>query len=188
MVTQSFVQHRYSMVPMECRGIVARWEPFDQRLDVWMSSQNPHEVRQVFARATGVPENQIRVQIGDVGGGFGLKSFVGREEIVIALAAYVLGAAVKWSEDRRENLIASAHARQEKCDATLAVDDDGVIVGRRGRSTSTTPARTRCRAAPPAARRHALSPGPYRVPHLGVGEHRDLHQHVRTRRRTAARG
>jgi carbon-monoxide dehydrogenase large subunit len=127
-VSQSFVQHRYSMVPMECRAIVARWEPFDERLDVWMSSQNPHEVRQVFARATGVPENQVRVQIGDVGGGFGLKSFVGREEIVIALVAHLLGAAVKWSEDRRENLIASAHAREEKCDVTLAVDDGGTIV------------------------------------------------------------
>ena len=54
-VSQSFVQHRYSMVPMECRGIVARWEPFDQRLDVWMSSQNPHEVRLVISRATGRP-------------------------------------------------------------------------------------------------------------------------------------
>ncbi|MDQ1432345.1 MAG: aerobic carbon-monoxide dehydrogenase large subunit, partial [Actinomycetota bacterium] len=127
-VSQTFVQHRYSMVPMECRAIVARWEPFDQRLDVWMSSQNPHEVRQVVSRATGVPENQVRVQIGDVGGGFGLKSFVGREELVNAHAAHQLGAAEKWSEDRRENLIASAHARQEKCDVTLAVDNDGIIL------------------------------------------------------------
>jgi len=128
-VSQSFVQHRYSMIPMECRGVVARWGPFDRRLDVWLSSQNPHEARLVFSRSTGVPENQIRVQIGDVGGGFGLKSFVGREEIVVVLAAYVLGTTVKWSEDRRENLIASAHARQERCDVTLAVDDDGVLVG-----------------------------------------------------------
>ena len=88
MVSESFVQHRYSMIPMECRGIVAHWEPFDQRLDVWMSSQNPHEARLAFSRATGVPENKIRVQIGDVGGGFGLKSFVGREEIVIVIAAH----------------------------------------------------------------------------------------------------
>jgi len=127
-VSQSFVQHRYSMVPMECRAIVARWEPFDERFDVWMSSQNPHEVRQVVSRATGVPENRVRVQIGDVGGGFGLKSFVGREEIVVALVAHLLGAAVKWTEDRRENLIASAHAREEKCDVTVGVDDDGTIV------------------------------------------------------------
>jgi carbon-monoxide dehydrogenase large subunit len=76
-----------------------------------------------------VPENRIRVQIGDVGGGFGLKSFVGREELTIVLAAKVLNAAVKWSEDRRENLIASAHARVELVKATMAVDADGAIVG-----------------------------------------------------------
>ena len=63
------------------------------------------------------------MQIGDVGGGFGLKSFVGREEIVITLAAHELGAAIKWSEDRRENLIASAHARQEKVVAVEMLHD-----------------------------------------------------------------
>ena len=165
-VTQSFVQHRYSMIPMECRGIVARWEPFDQRLDVWMSSQNPHEARQVFSRATGVPENQLRVQIGDVGGGFGLKSFVGREEIVVVLAAYVLGAAIKWSEDRRENLIASAHARQEKCDVTIAVDDDATIVATEVRhfdDAGAYPMPGGC-AGPLVG---MLFTGPYRVPHLG---------------------
>ena len=165
-VTQSFVQHRYSMIPMECRGIVARWEPFDQRLDVWLSSQNPHEVRQVFSRAIGVPENQIRVQIGDVGGGFGLKSFVGREEIVIALAAHVMGAPIKWSEDRRENLIASAHARQEKCDITLAVNDDGTIAAAELRHFDDAGAYPMPggSAGPLVG---MLITGPYRVPHLG---------------------
>jgi carbon-monoxide dehydrogenase large subunit len=164
-VSQSFVQHRYSMIPMECRGVVARWEPFDRRLDVWLSSQNPHEARLVFSRATGVPENQIRVQIGDVGGGFGLKSFVGREEIVVVLAAYVLGTTVKWSEDRRENLIASAHARQERCDVTLAVDDDGVLVGAELEHFDDAGAYPMPggSAGPLVG---MLITGPYRVPHL----------------------
>ena len=81
----------------------------------------------MFSRATGVPENNVRVQIGDVGGGFGLKSFVGRDEITIVMAAHMLNATVKWTEDRRENLIASAHARQERVDATMSVDADGII-------------------------------------------------------------
>ncbi len=165
-VSQSFVQHRYSMIPMECRGIVVHWEPFDQRLDVWMSSQNPHEVRLVCSRATGVPENQIRVRIGDVGGGFGLKSFVGREEIVIALAAHELGATIKWSEDRRENLIASAHARQERCDATLAVDEDGIIVAAEVKHFDDAGAYPMPggSAGPLVG---MLFTGAYRVPHLG---------------------
>jgi carbon-monoxide dehydrogenase large subunit len=165
-VSESFVQHRYSAVPMECRAITARWEPFDQRLDVWHASQNPHEARLVFSRVTGVPENNIRVQIGDVGGGFGLKSFVGRDEITIVLAAYVLNAAVKWTEDRRENLIASAHARQERVDATMAVDADGII-------QACEIAHFDDAGAYPMPGGSAgplvgmLFTGPYRVPHLG---------------------
>ena len=93
-----------------------------------MASQNPHEARLAFSRGTGLPENQIRVQIGDVGGGFGLKSFVGREEQAVVLAAHMLNTTIKWIEDRRENLIASAHARVERIKATVAVDDDGVIL------------------------------------------------------------
>jgi carbon-monoxide dehydrogenase large subunit len=165
-VTESFVQHRYSAVPMECRAVTARWEPFDQRLDVWHASQNPHEARLVFSRVTGVPENNVRVQIGDVGGGFGLKSFVGRDEITVVLAAYVLNAAVKWTEDRRENLIASAHARQERVDATMAVDADGVILACDMQHFDDAGAYPMPggSAGPLVG---MLYTGPYRVPHLG---------------------
>jgi len=128
-VTETFRQHRYSMVPMECRGVVARFDPFDNQLDVWLSSQNPHEARLAFSRVTGLPENCVRVQIGDVGGGFGLKSFVGREEQTVVLAAFLLKRAVKWIEDRHEHLIASAHARVEKMTVTMAVDGDGRFLG-----------------------------------------------------------
>ena len=128
-IEASFVQHRYSAVPMECRAVVASYNPFDKFLDVHIASQNPHEVRCVLARVTGLPENNIRVRIGDVGGGFGLKSFLGREEQVVALAAFLTNSTIKWSEDRRENLIASAHARQELVKAKLYVDADHKILG-----------------------------------------------------------
>ena len=180
-VTQSFVQHRYSMIPMECRGIVARWEPFDQRLDVWMSSQNPHEARQVFSRATGVPENQLRVQIGDVGGGFGLKSFVGSRGDRRSCSPPTCS--VRRSNGARTGARTSSRPptpRQEKCEVTIAVDDDGMIVAPSVRALR------RCRRVPDARRlrraagRHAVH-RPVPGPHLGVGEHRDLHQHLRYR-------
>jgi carbon-monoxide dehydrogenase large subunit len=124
-VTGTVRQHRYSMVPMECRGVVSSYDPYDRTLDVHFSSQNPHEARLAFSRVTGVPVNDVRVQIGDVGGGFGLKSFVGREELTVVLASYVLHRSIKWIEDRHEHLIASAHARAEKVDMTVAVDAEG---------------------------------------------------------------
>jgi len=127
-VTETFRQHRYSAVPMETRGVVANWDPYREQLDVWLASQNPHEARLVFSRVIGLPENRVRVMIGDVGGGFGLKSFVGREEQVVVLAAYRLRQPVKWAEDRRENLIASAHARIERVTAKVAVEGDGTFL------------------------------------------------------------
>ncbi|HXY93663.1 MAG TPA: xanthine dehydrogenase family protein molybdopterin-binding subunit, partial [Acidimicrobiia bacterium] len=165
-VTETFRQHRYSMVPMECRGIVARFDPFDQRLDVWVSSQNPHEARLVFSRVTGLPENSIRVQIGDVGGGFGLKSFVGREEQTVALAAYVLKSTVKWMEDRHEHLIASAHARVEKATVTMAVDAEGHFLGAYADHVDDSGAYPigGGSAGPLVC---ALITGPYRVPQIG---------------------
>jgi len=128
-VTETFRQHRYSAVPMETRGVVAHWDPYREQLDVWLSSQNPHEARLVFGRVTGLPESRIRVMIGDVGGGFGLKNFTGREEQVVVLASHRLLRPVKGIEDRRENLIASAHARIERVTAKVAIDGDGNFLG-----------------------------------------------------------
>ena len=128
-VTETFYQHRQTNVPMETRGIVADYDAASGELHAWMSTQNPHEVRAAIARATGIPEHRVRVTSRDVGGGFGQKYFTPREELVVALAARRLGRAVKWIEDRRENLIASNHARVDRSTCTVAVDAEGRILG-----------------------------------------------------------
>ena len=120
-VSRELRQHRYSMVPMECRGVVANYDPFDERLDVHSRARTRTRRGWRSSRVTGVPDNNVRVQIGDVGGGFGLKSFVGREEHRRSCSPRtMLARPIKWIEDRREHLIASAHARQEKVDMTMA--------------------------------------------------------------------
>ncbi|MDQ1534052.1 MAG: aerobic carbon-monoxide dehydrogenase large subunit [Actinomycetota bacterium] len=128
-VTETFYQHRQTNVPMETRGIVADYDAASNALHAWMSTQNPHEVRAAIARVTGIPEHLVRVTARDVGGGFGQKYFTPREELVVALAARRLGRAVKWIEDRRENLIASNHARVDRSTCTVAVDAEGHILG-----------------------------------------------------------
>ena len=70
----------------------------------------------------------MRVTARDVGGGFGQKFFTPRDELVVALAA-APRPPVKWIEDRRENLIASNHARVDRSTCTVAVDADGHILG-----------------------------------------------------------
>lgn len=128
-VTETYLQNRYLPVPMETRGIIASWDRAAEFFDVWLSTQSPHDVRTVTARITGVPEARIRVRIGDVGGGFGQKAYLCRDEQIVLLASYHLGRPLKWIEDRRENLVAATSSRSERCTVTIAADEEGQILG-----------------------------------------------------------
>ncbi len=128
-VRRTFTQQRQTNVPMETRGIVAEYNPASGAMHVHLSTQNPHEAKHAIARVAGIPPHSVRVTAPDVGGGFGQKFFAQREELTVALAARRLGRTLKWIEDRRENLIASNHARTDVAECTFAVEPDGTIVG-----------------------------------------------------------
>jgi carbon-monoxide dehydrogenase large subunit len=128
-VAATFVQNRYLPVPMETRGIVAWWDPLRGSFDVWLSTQSPHDVRTVTSRITGVPEGAIRVQMGDVGGGFGQKAYLARDEQIVLLASFHLGMPLKWIEDRYENFVGATSSRAERCTVTIAAADDGRMLG-----------------------------------------------------------
>ena len=85
---------------------MAEWDDRDDQLVAHVSTQVPHQVRSGIAQALGVAEGRIRVIAPDVGGGFGLKCVVGREEVVVAAAAMRLRRPVAWVEDRGEHLLA----------------------------------------------------------------------------------
>jgi carbon-monoxide dehydrogenase large subunit len=127
-VTRTFRQARATNVPMEPRGIVVQFSPHGD-LQIWASTQSTHEWRSFASRLTGVPEPRVRAMANDVGGGFGQKMMVSRDEASVMLAAVALGGPpLKWVEDRRENLIAANQAREEEIDVTMAVDAEGHIV------------------------------------------------------------
>ena len=75
----------------------------------------------MLAAALGHPTHQLRVLCGDIGGSFGEKSGLAREEVAIAAAAKLLGRPVKWTEDRTENLTVAGQAREERMDVEAAV-------------------------------------------------------------------
>lgn len=159
---ETIVQQGYAAVPMECRGIVAEWAGGE--LTVWSATQAPHEVRAYLARLLGLPEARVRVVMRDTGGGFGQKVNVTREEMAIALAARKVPAALKWIEDRRENLMSAGQARHEYGDARLAFAADGTILAAHldhvidaGAYPIPWPVGTGAAAG-------MLFPGPYRVP------------------------
>ncbi|HEX5586843.1 MAG TPA: xanthine dehydrogenase family protein molybdopterin-binding subunit [Acidimicrobiia bacterium] len=124
-VTRTFAMARTTNVPMEGRGIVATYDEYGGELRVWPSTQSPGELKAFASRVTGVGEHQVRIEFGDVGGGFGQKMYPTREEAGVVLAAKLLRAPVKWIEDRRENLIAANQARHDVATLTMAVDAEG---------------------------------------------------------------
>ncbi len=121
-------QHRYVHSPMETRGVTARWQSASGQLTVWISTQGPHPAVAHFASIMGLGQNQVRVIAADVGGAFGQKISVTREETAIPVAARLLDRPVRWIEDRYENLVAGPHARREFADVAIAADADGRIL------------------------------------------------------------
>lgn len=99
-VEATIVQNRYNAVPMEARGILVRFDTGRDELEIVTSNQSSHETRNFFARYFSLPEANISVTMRDVGGGFGQKMFMFREECAVAIAAKLLGQPVKWIEDR----------------------------------------------------------------------------------------
>jgi carbon-monoxide dehydrogenase large subunit len=128
-LTETFDQHRYLTVPMETRGIVSSWDRLREELTVWISTQGPHGVRAQMARVLGIEDAQVHVIMPDVGGAFGLKMHPSPEELAVVVASKLLGSPVKWIQDRRENLTADEHARQDSATVTIAAQDDGTILG-----------------------------------------------------------
>jgi aerobic carbon-monoxide dehydrogenase large subunit len=124
-----FSSARVAALPLEGRACMAEWDDRDGQLVLHASTQVPHQVRSAVAQALGIPEHDVRVIVPDVGGGFGLKCVVGREEIVTAAAAMRLRRAVRWIEDRLENLGASFHGHEQRYDVRAAFDTDGTILG-----------------------------------------------------------
>jgi len=128
-ITAHLSQHRHQNVPMEGRGIVAEFDPGSGQLTVHVAAQGVQIVRTVLSRTLGLDPEDVRVLAGDIGGSFGLKMGVSREELAVAAAAKHLGRPVKWIEDRNENLTVSGQAREESFDVEMAVTDDGRILG-----------------------------------------------------------
>ena len=156
-------QNRYVPVPMEARGIVASWTSGRDEMEIVAATQSVHEARNFFARYLGIPEGNITVSARDVGGGFGQKMFVFREECAVVLASRLLERPVKWIEDRRENLMAAGHSRNELGKVRLAIDDDHVIQAIAIDHVADVGAYPIC----PAVADLQLLPGPYKIPRLG---------------------
>ena len=120
---------RLAPASMETRGVVAEYRKAGKTLTVWSSSQIPHILRNVLSALVGLPQHQVRVIVPEVGGGFGSKLNIYPEEMIAAFASMKTGRAVKWIEDRSENLATTVHGRDQVDYIEAAATRDGKVIG-----------------------------------------------------------
>jgi len=127
-VTARFAQARQTHAPMEPRGCCAVWDEGQQHLTMHVGNQAPHPYRTVLAARLGLEESQVTVICPDIGGAFGQKIALYREELCVAAMARALRRPVRWREERGDNLLSAAHAREQSAQTRAAVDADGRIM------------------------------------------------------------
>jgi aerobic carbon-monoxide dehydrogenase large subunit len=119
---------RQNATPLEARAAHAAFDAASGRTTLTCTTQMPHLTRTAIADILGFAESDLRVVAPDVGGGFGQKMSLAAEYVVLVWLARKLASSVAWSEDRRENLIAAFHSRDQSVELHGAFDPDGKLV------------------------------------------------------------
>jgi aerobic carbon-monoxide dehydrogenase large subunit len=128
-VTMEIRSRRQAAMPLETRGGVAQYERATGRITLFASVQMPHMLRTGIADVLGIPESDLRVVAPDVGGGFGQKMSLFPEYVVLVWLARRLKRDLAWIEDRRENLMAATHSRDQAFTVTGAFASGGKLLG-----------------------------------------------------------
>lgn len=165
-VTREISTARQCMAPMEGRGTVAYWDSRMDQLVLYTGSQMPHIVRTGLAECLGLDHGQVRIVSPDVGGGFGYKGILLPEDICLGWYAMRCGHPVRWLEDRREHLTASANCREHHYRITGYADRDGKLRGIECEATVDSGAYSSYpfSACLEAAQVASILPGPYDFP------------------------
>ncbi|SPL89254.1 Carbon monoxide dehydrogenase form I, large chain [[Actinomadura] parvosata subsp. kistnae] len=128
-VAQDMLYPRVHPAPLETCGAVADFDKVTGKLTVWCPTQAPHAHRTLYAMVAGLPEHKIRVISPDIGGGFGGKVGIYPGYVCAIVGSIVTGKPVKWMEDRSENLMSTAFARDYHMRGEIAATRDGRIQG-----------------------------------------------------------
>ena len=161
---ERFSVQRHTAMPMETRGLLARWDAAAKTMTVFGATKIPFFNRKSLAEMLQLPEHAVILKVGDVGGGFGVRGEFYPEDFLIPFLARKIDRPVKWVEDRREHFMATNHARETYCDLEIACDHDGIIQGLRARVTVDLGAYARGTGSTAPARCGQFLPGPYRIP------------------------
>jgi len=155
---------RSAATPIECRAVAAVYEPREDHLTVYDTTQAPSTIRAAIAALLHLPEYKVDVIAPDVGGGFGVKlPSLYPEEFLLPFAALKLGHSLKWTEDRREHFTGSNQERAQFHDLEVGFDDEGRILAYRDAFVHDAGAYTPYGVIVPLVT-SARMVGPYRLP------------------------
>jgi aerobic carbon-monoxide dehydrogenase large subunit len=165
---ERFKVQRHAAVPMEPRGLLAEWDAINARMTLSGAAKVPFNNRRILARMLALPDASVRLIECDVGGGFGARGEFYPEDFLIPFAARLLNRPVIWSEDRRENLLATNHARDAECELEIACTRDGRILALRGQAFTDVGAYLRTVGATASRNIAQVMSGPYRIPDIQI--------------------
>ena len=131
-VALDLVNQRLVPAPMETRGVLADFDAASSRITITMSTQMPAGVRNTLCdEVLGIPRDSVRVTVGDVGGGFGMKTGIYPEDAAVAWCAREFRRPVKWIAERGEDFLSAVHGRDIRSRAELALDARGRVLALR---------------------------------------------------------
>ncbi|HEU4567249.1 MAG TPA: xanthine dehydrogenase family protein molybdopterin-binding subunit [Marmoricola sp.] len=154
---------RVATAPIEGHAILV--EPGEDALTAWVSTQHPHEARDLIAKYTGLEPDRVRVVAPHVGGAFGGKAGAITEHMAVVAAARRLGRPLKWVETRSEAML-SMQGRGQVQYAEIGVKDDGTITGIRLRVLGECGAYAGFGGALATGPTYIMAQGPYAIPRL----------------------
>ena len=135
-VAVDIVNQRVAPSPIEPRTVLADYD--GQRLTIRMSSQMPSGVRTSVCDALGLNPDDVRVLVGDVGGGFGMKTGAYPEDLALAYGAREVQRPLKWRAERLEEFLSAVHGRDVVSHAEMALDKDGKVLAIRVKAVGNT--------------------------------------------------
>ena len=160
---------RQAATPMECAGIIAHFEAAPERYTVWSNFQGPFILHALMAGSLKVAGNRLRlITAPHSGGSFGVKQAMFPTIVMLAAASRILGAPLKWIEDRLEHLQASSCSSDRADAVEAAFSTEGELLGLRYSNIMNAGAYVRAPEPASLYRMHAASNGAYRVRNIAV--------------------
>ena len=162
-VSERLVNQRLAPCPLEVRSAAATWTA-DGRLVHWATSQIPHVVHMVLSTIYAPAE--VRVITPAVGGGFGAKSGVHGEELLLGGLAAALQRPMRWTETRSESMQSLEHGRAQQHEITIGGTRDGDVLAYRLRIVQDAGAYPGFASIIPMMMTRTMAPSVYDIPNV----------------------